>query len=582
MAAPKNQSSNTGKRSSQAGDIEFTERFNWITLDDFTPGIYSKSDYSGATPGGALPAPHGAAQLNGTYGCIAIPTGGLAPLPGINGQFNIPAPVIQSDLQFGYFNISGFFAFGPVGPPSSSASGIPDDIFIGIEWLDTSGNRNINYYRIRMDTTGAPTDTITTVTTAVAGGSEQYHGMTFAVSRINVNSPYLSPGTPVVVAAWEPPSFPSDKHLWTFPDPSAPGVTGFVELYNSGGQGFGAISGDILGHQGRIVIFEDVTNLFGGSSGDAIPTNEQVTFTDPANSNVFGGTLLIPAYQREVFVQEYPNGFGAWGSMSAGELFVVKQQGGGAIISGDLNSPTVTRLPGVVSTAGMECRAASMPDGLVYFSRFKGAWIWNGSNNSTKISDQLEDDFMFYTGGPDKMVNIALQFEEWGDWVLCSNGYLYDTNTKSWWILDTQSFGGYTPQWYAKSYFGEDMYAIPMHNTVTECTGAIRRYTRGVPTYYYSWTGHPLQASLDRIIDIREVVILAQGVGNVNIVLTAKDGTTQTVLTNANQPQRLRQTIEVSGYNIVPEIFAYTGGGPAPVVYSVNFGCRETQLAVGE
>jgi hypothetical protein len=583
MATRKQSSANTGKRSSRTGTTPFDERWDWITIDDFTPGIYSKQQAGAATPGGALPAPHGSCQATGTFGCIAISSGALVPLPGINGQFDLPQPDAQANLVFGYFNISGFFAFGPIGPPATGASGIPDAIFVGQEWLKTDNTRDIWYSVVKMDQAGQPNEQLAQIVSAVAPTAEQYHGMTFTASRINPVAPYLTPGTPVVVAAWEPPSFSADKHIWVFPDPSNPATNTVVDLYTAAG--LGAISGDILGHQSRIVILEDVTFPFGGDSGDRIPTNEDVSFTDPPNSNIFGSGAV--AYQREVFVSEYPNGYGAWGSMSAGELFLVKQQGGGLIVSGDLNSPSVTRLPGVVSTAGMECRAAEMPDGLVYYSRFKGAWIWNGANNSTKLSDQLEDTFIFYPNGPGNMVNIAVQFEEWGDWILTTNGYLYDTETKGWWILDSFNNNGYIPQWFAKSYFGENMYVVPMRVTQAQCIGGIRRYTRGVATNVYNWEGQPLQASLDRVIDIREVVIVAQGANcQINIVLTALDGTTQTIVftvNNAAQPVRLRQTAAVKGYNVVPEIFAFsTVGGPAPIVYSISFGCREAPLAVGQ
>ena len=56
---------------------------------------------------------------------------------------------------------------------------------------------------------------------------------------------------------------------------------------------------------------------------------------------------------------------GAWGSISASELFLVRHSGGGYVISGDLNSPTVTRLPGVTSTNGIVQVAGQTPIGLV-------------------------------------------------------------------------------------------------------------------------------------------------------------------------------------------------------------------------
>jgi len=60
----------------------------WVEINDFRPGIISQAKY-GAGPSVSNPVPvpwlgpPGAAQVNGTAGCIALPNGGLAPLPGI-------------------------------------------------------------------------------------------------------------------------------------------------------------------------------------------------------------------------------------------------------------------------------------------------------------------------------------------------------------------------------------------------------------------------------------------------------------------------------------------------------------------
>ena len=64
---------------------------------------------------------------------------------------------------------------------------------------------------------------------------------------------------------------------------------------------------------------------------------------------------------REVFVQENPFGYGAWGSISASELFLVKNRQGGVVIQGDLNSPTVTSRCPASPSYGVMSRGGSRP-----------------------------------------------------------------------------------------------------------------------------------------------------------------------------------------------------------------------------
>ena len=91
----------------------------------------------------------------------------------------------------------------------------------------------------------------------------------------------------------------------------------------------GTAAGYSFVHQSRIVNAVGISYDWPGSS---FSVNEQICFTDPPNSTTYGA-------QNEVFVAEEPYGYGAWGSISAGELFMAKQRGGGLIVSGDIFSP---------------------------------------------------------------------------------------------------------------------------------------------------------------------------------------------------------------------------------------------------
>jgi hypothetical protein len=568
----------------------YADELDYVQINDFRPGIYSKS-YK-VVGGLAVPAPLGAAQLNGTFSCIALPTGGLAPLPAITDTMSVPLPDTDVNATLGYFNVDGFMTFGPVGP---GPGGRVDDLFLGIEYLNVDGaHRIFTYYRVDpvSGTDPFPSDQLVQVSSTQNPISEQYMGMSFAVSRMNPSSPFLTPGTPVVVTAWAPPGFAADQHVWAFPDPSEPSDTEVIDLCvpnrptNTGETNVG----DILGHQGRIVMLEYLTNAFGARAGDLIPTNEQISFSDPANSfDAFGGgSPYTIGIQQQVFAQEFPNGYGAWGSISAGELFLVKHQGGGVLVTGDIASPTVTRLPGVVSTGGMTCRAASTPLGLFYYARFSGVYIWRGADTSDKISQNLEDDFIFYSPGPDKFVNTAVQIQEWADWVVTTNGFLYDTISGGWWRLDNPAT--YIPQWFGRGFFADDLYAIPCRLNNTTKTGAVRKYNRRTPAHTYSWQSQPIPRYVNRLAEEREYVLVAEGAGTVVVSATNIDGSTGGTETQtftlpaqaASQQVRLRLPCLAKGYDITVKIVATGSGGSgaAPIVHSIAVGAHQIQEAI--
>ena len=53
--------------------------WEWLHLEDFSPGIYDASNISTSKP--IVEAPLGAANSAGTWCCMALPGGGLGPLP---------------------------------------------------------------------------------------------------------------------------------------------------------------------------------------------------------------------------------------------------------------------------------------------------------------------------------------------------------------------------------------------------------------------------------------------------------------------------------------------------------------------
>jgi len=326
--------------------------------------------------------------------------------------------------------------------------------------------------------------------------------------------------------------------------------------------------------------------------------NEMWTYTDPPN-----GLALLDSI--EVFVQEDPNGYGAWGSQSASELFLVKNRIGGVVISGDLNSPTVTVLPGVTPTYGLMSRGASTSIGFVYASQDRGLWAWNGGNTSQKISENLDDNFMLNgeVAGPTPTVPIergpVVDIHRWGDWIVCTNDWLFDTNLGGWWKLPTGTLGdGQNHQWFQSSSDGNTLYAA---YAVPSASCAIDVYTRintsgnVTPSSTFSWESYPIRpptVTKNRNIDIREVTVRAQGKGTVTVALTGLQGATggvvspSSTLTFETTPDITQPSVQriTGGLNAQDVQIALTSTaestGAAPIIYSVAIGYTETPAKV--
>ncbi len=540
-------------------------QLQWVDLTDFTPGIFQRSERAlGDT---AIPAPLGSAQVTNTYRCQALPTGGLAPLPGRTKSWNVPLTATPDNGVY----VNGFFANGPLSPAATYL----DEVFLGLEYVEATV-RKFRFSRLQFFNNpaapggffaGADTDTLVNYTsTSGPATNTSYWGMSFATDRINTSDP-TKPGVPVVATDYFDSGGTTAVHgtmMFTFPDPSTANLTAIFP--------FSTTPGQVIGHQGRLVQLQGVGYAHG--VGEAVATNEQVSFTDPPNSPTMGT-------QDEVFSQENPTGYGAWGSISAGELFFVKHTGGGVIVSGDIANPSITRLPGVISTGGLIGRAVSTPQGLFYLVNHIGACVWRGGDTSDVISEQLDRDFYItafgspYTATGIFMNGISYSLEVWGPWVMAPNNWLYNTITHSWWRVEDTSAA--VINWWG---------AAPTYTSAS--VPFVHLFDTHSPASNWSWQSHPIPASIERLTEVRDMVLVAQGSGTVTVTLTAFDGSTQAevfTVTNATQPQRLRPAqggTFIKGYNVVVRIQADSGSSdvPAPVVHSLHLGTREAQPAV--
>ena len=118
--------------------------FKFVVIDDFSPGIYD--DWYAAS--GAQPAPPGAAQLTGTYGCVSSVGGGLIPAP---RRVNRIQEAAQSSTAAGdpYTHIMAFRSLSPVYDRTGVSAGVmgiprayPDELFFAYEYYTNDGKHS--------------------------------------------------------------------------------------------------------------------------------------------------------------------------------------------------------------------------------------------------------------------------------------------------------------------------------------------------------------------------------------------------------------------------------------------------------
>src|SRR5271157_2186546 len=64
----------------------------WEDITDFSPGIFSHDNTNAPTSDRLFPAPKGAADAAGTYGCICLPNGGLSACLGQTASYEWTEP----------------------------------------------------------------------------------------------------------------------------------------------------------------------------------------------------------------------------------------------------------------------------------------------------------------------------------------------------------------------------------------------------------------------------------------------------------------------------------------------------------
>ena len=434
--------------------------------------------------------------------------------------------------------------------------------------------------------TGLALNTFYTVT-AVGGSSGAW---TFTITTPTTGGTYSSPpagGATILTIPYGPVCvFPSggqaqaaqtsttQGQLYMYPNPADRTTYGVFAMMVTGQ----SVAGQTLVHQSRIICLAGVNYDYPAGSGFA--TNENLNFTDPPLSASFGN-------QQTVLAAEEPYGYGGGGSISAGELFLVKKRGGGIIVTGDVISPQVTILPGVTSTGNFYGQGASTPAGFVYASEDNGMWAWNGSNTSQKISANLDDAFFlppeFATMASN---NYGYYAQEYGNRIYTSNNWMLDLQFNAWWTYfprkSAGTVGGIAGQdlFWVQPVNGNYIYAAQLSFIGATSLNFMYRFDPATPTQYYQWQSLPIYfGDQDHRTDIREVIVRAScHTSGCSIALTVADqqsivwGPVTNSATLGAGPQMLRWNVGATELTQPAIRIAVTGAGSGdmPVIHSID------------
>lgn len=633
----------------------------WKRVEDFSAGIHYDTGlaFAEVLPGNASGAygdyPPGSADPYGTYNCMARPTGGLAPLakmtstqtvgilggaaanitnvsaathavltitgaPFKSGQVVTLAGIVMtgvtapsgnfiltfisgSNYSIIYNTVGGTYVSGGTATPYLGANTVVG-LFTAHDQLNVAANETIvsfeyddgssHFANVWSLQSGTSTFTNILSFNGNSAGSNVFGSPYPSWSRMANSAPTTTPGQPVLVFPLNPDANQTGLNaIYVYPDPATPNL--YPPLNLTTGSGVANV-GQVIAHQNRILTFGVSYFAWPPVAGASdLVTNEVINFTDPPN-----GITMVNA--QTYFGIEEPFGYGASGSISAGELFLVKQRGGGLVVSGDIVSPTVTFFPGIQPTGAMYGRADSGPAGLFYGSNAQGYWNWNGGNTSTKISNQLDNGFFTIpdwniSAGNSTPTNFGFYTECVGDKVYVSNNWVYDTVTNSWWTYfprpgQDPNHTGYNLYWYS-NVDGEVAYAAPLTFTSAD-THFSFRFDQTLPSAYWSWKSNPIILSQDRLIDVRELLFrFSSSPESINptaqITVYSGGNVVGSVSTNAGQithtPTSIRCPIgpgvtagsnAYAAQDLTFHIYA-TDGTAAPILHWIDIGYRERQ-----
>lgn len=461
----------------------------WVHLDNFSPGVYDNTYISDAEA--IVSAPLGAANAEATYCCASIPSGQLGPLPALTEIGVYPTGLGGSATEA---FITGFI----VNPGLDS---VHDELIIIWE-ADDGTTHFVSAYSV------VPAASATNqILNSTSGSAAGIFGAPYpAWTRMNLDGTGNPPPKLVFPGAVSTDANGINGHLYIYPPILAPTAFAVQDLIVAGS----SVTGQVIAYGSRILVLAGVNYQW--PAGGGINTNENINFTDPPLSSAYGDQMTLLG-------AEVPWGYGAWGSVSVGELMLIKKYGGGIALYGDIFNPSsVIEQPGIEPTGDIVGKACATQIGLVYCSEDRGAWLWNGGNTSQKISSQLRDNFYDATTGTGiDSNNYGFCVERWQDWILFSNNFMYNADTGGWWVLypnevnGNATVPGHTMWWWSPGRFGNHMYSAPIRFGTSPGLNRnwFYKFDNTQPAQHYQWQSLPIHVTENatRLVDVLQVLV---------------------------------------------------------------------------
>lgn len=465
-------------------------QYDWIILSDFSSGIVQRP-YGGVfTPATAtgnnfpytIASPDKpSAQWNGvpgegTFGCIANPNGGLQPLPCMVSS-SMESPQINSsiDTPFNY-EIVLLGVISQMVDPSTVGAGstFADAMYLLIQYIEASDTQVITELR----------ELAVPVGNSAFSNTANISPTTGSLGRYYYNGP--------MVYYWNESGSALATIGFAGNNPSTNFLTGLY-LQPASGSPDGPIGDTVPGwffsHQGRILCINKAPGQFQEANINV------VSFTDPPESDSLGDqqTIVVPVNFDDIT---------CFGSLSSGELLLLCRQYGGVIVSGDIDDPIITTVPGVQGTQSLAGAGLITPIGMVYLSGGSGAWVWNGGAGAQKISNQLANNF--YDTGIGSLLFSICQYDSW---LLFPNNWIYDINMNSWWQLPPNT--EYQYEFYAVvnyNTFGPAIVAFPGQIVNSNpIYASVIGFENGYSDW--QWLSNPMILSQGEMVELREVVL---------------------------------------------------------------------------
>ena len=506
----------------QPDPVEADEGRVWNRITDFRPGIHSAI---------APSRPPGHAQPDGTYGCLAAPTGSLIPGPRLVQRILPPTDVFTTIVSDQY-RIGGTYANAPVysvEPGNLNTTGVEEvhtELFLATEhWTDVNLVQKV--WRYTRNKQSPEWEEIWSRTQAADyAANVRPRAAFFASERSNSASALLS-GPQVVgwVYSGSARYFPADTDTFTTASAPMPGdqvgaaVPGLSPTY-------------FITHQGRGIIFPLYIT---GDGANQVYISSECAYWSEVNNIGTLETNLASSYLNVLGGYETSAGYGVFLPMTANQLFLVKIRGGGLMIYGDLDSPDEVRVMPMVQSTGLAfCNGTVTPLGAAYPVDASGVWLWQGGDQSMHVTKHLDPDFWRPPArGPaytprDDQTDYEYGYGNttaatWNEWALWPNWWLWDTDEGGWWRVVDPDHPDIPPchRWQTDER-GIFAWASPDGFT-SSANPVFYEFNRLLGATYYSWRGHPQSQAIDRQFAIDELVINGQGNGRVRVTIETDD-----------------------------------------------------------